>query len=100
MTGNSQRRAAQERVATYHEAELAALVQRLAADIDRFRQGDVDAFGVDRVVFHYGRAAKELWKFCNSGDVELARTSSMTDLRSTGGSGAGRGVDDQPSCPP
>lgn len=58
-------------MAAYHEAELAVLVQRVGTAIDRFRDGEVDAFDVDRVLFHYSRAAKELWKFCNLGDAEL-----------------------------
>lgn len=72
MAGTSSRRAAQETVASYHEAELAELVRRVGAEVDRFRAGEVDAFEVDQVIFQYGRAAKELWKFCNFGDVEFA----------------------------
>lgn len=63
--------AAREAVAAYHESELAALVQRVGAAIDRLRDGELDALGVDRVLFQYSRAAKELWKFCNLGDPEL-----------------------------
>jgi len=40
--------------------------------IDRFRGGQLNAFDADQVLFHYSRAAKELWKFCNLGDTELA----------------------------
>jgi hypothetical protein len=58
-------------VAAYHESQLAALLQRVGAAIDSFRDGETDAFGVDQVLFHYSRAAKELWKFCNLGDPEL-----------------------------
>jgi hypothetical protein len=58
-------------VAAYHESQLVALVERVGAEIDRFRGGEVDAFGVDLVLFQYSRAAKELWKFCNLGDPEL-----------------------------
>lgn len=47
------------------------LQQHVAESIDRFRCGELDAFDVDEVVFQYSRAAKELWKFCNIGDVEL-----------------------------
>ena len=32
---------------------------------------ELDAFEVDQVIFHYSRAAKELWKFCNLGNVEI-----------------------------
>jgi hypothetical protein len=58
-------------VAAYHESQLAALVERVGAAIDRFRDGELDGFGVDQVLFQYSRAAKELWKFCNLGDPEL-----------------------------
>ncbi len=34
--------------------------------------GEIDAFDVDDVIFQYSRASKELWKFCNMGDVEIA----------------------------
>ncbi len=61
-------------MAAYHEAELALLVQRVCTAVDRFRDGEFDAFDVDRVLFQYSRAAKELWKFCNVGDAELAAT--------------------------
>ena len=40
--------------------------------VDRYRSGELDAFDVDHVLFHYSRAAKELWKFCNSSPVEMA----------------------------
>jgi hypothetical protein len=68
----SDRQAAREAVATYHETQLAALVERVGSAIDRFRGGELDAFVVDQVLFQYSRAAKELWKFCNLGDTELA----------------------------
>ncbi|KRB73820.1 hypothetical protein ASE01_17530 [Nocardioides sp. Root190] len=77
MTGNSTRRAAQEKVMSYHEAQLEVLVRRVAAEVDRFRAGEVDAFDVDQVIFQYSRAAKELWKFCNLDDVEF--TASLVD---------------------
>lgn len=38
--------------------------------IDDFRSGDLDAFEVDRALYQYSRAAKELWKFCNLMDIE------------------------------
>ncbi len=71
MSSNSERRAARERVAAYHEARLAELVQRVGEAVDRFRAGEVDAFDADQVIFQYSRAAKELWKFCNLPDVEF-----------------------------
>lgn len=71
VTRKSERRQARETVAGYHEAQLAELVARVAEATDRFRNGELDAFDVDQVLLQYSRAAKELWKFCNTGDVEL-----------------------------
>jgi hypothetical protein len=71
MSSKSDRRAAQQAVARYHEARLAELVQRVGDAVDRFRAGELDAFDTDQAIFQYSRAAKELWKFCNLPDVEF-----------------------------
>ncbi|MFC8501773.1 hypothetical protein ACFUC1_05405 [Pedococcus sp. NPDC057267] len=71
MSGNSERQAAREVVAACHEARLVALVARVGEAIDRVRAGELDAFEADQVIFQYGRAAKELWKFCNLSDAEF-----------------------------
>ena len=71
MTAKSDRQAAREAVAAFHEAQLGGLVAHLGSAVDGFRSGQMDAFDVDQVLFHYARAAKELWKFCNLGDLEL-----------------------------
>ncbi|MEL4506071.1 hypothetical protein AAEX63_14700 [Luteococcus sp. H138] len=68
----AERRAAREAVATYHEQQLGALVAHVAEAIDGHRRGELDPFEVDQVIFHYSRAAKELWKFCNLGPVEIS----------------------------
>ena len=57
-------------VAAYHEAALGELVAHVAAAIDDFRSGGLDAFEVDRALLQYSRGAKELWKFCNTTDIE------------------------------
>jgi hypothetical protein len=75
MSSKSERRAAREKVAAYHEARLAELVQRVGEAVDRFRSGELDAFDANQIIFQYSRAAKELWKFCNLSDVEF--TASM-----------------------
>ncbi len=72
MSTKAERRAAREAVAAYHEAQLAALVEHVAAGVDRFRAGELAAYEVDEVIFQYSRAAKELWKFCNYTSVEIA----------------------------
>lgn len=72
MSAKSDRRAAREAVAAYHEEQLGELVRPVKLAIERFQEGEIDAFEVDEVIFQYSRAAKELWKFCNMGHVEIA----------------------------
>lgn len=76
----AERRAARERVAAYHEAQLAELVGHVAGAVDRYRAGEVDAYAVDDAVFQYSRAARELWKFCWAGSaVEVEFVSHTLD---------------------
>ncbi len=91
MSAKSDREAAREAVAAYHETQLAALVERVGSAIDRFRGGQLNAFDVDQVLFHYSRAAKELWKFCNLGDTELAANTCASGRRFIGGSAGPQG---------
>jgi hypothetical protein len=72
MPRSQERQQAREAVAAYHQANLAELLTHVADAMDRFRDGEVDAFEVDHVLFQYSRAAKELWKFCNLGNIEIA----------------------------
>jgi len=72
VSNKSERRAARSVVAEYHQAELDGLVARVGEAIDRYRAGDLDAFDVDQVLFQYSRAAKQLWKYCNSLQVGIA----------------------------
>ena len=73
-----ERQADRALVAAYHEARLGELVERVAAAVDRFRAGELDAFAVDEVIHQYHRAARELWKFCwlggSGAGVELHRS--------------------------
>jgi hypothetical protein len=72
VSSESERRAARSVVEDYHNAQLRDLVDRVGNAIDRYRAGELDAFEVDRALFQYSRAAKELWKFCNHLQVEVA----------------------------
>ena len=72
VSGKSERQAARSVVADYHHAQLGELVAHVGQAVDRYRAGELDPFEVDHVLFHYSRAAKELWKFCNSFPVEMA----------------------------
>jgi len=72
VSAKSDRQAASEAVVKYHENQLASLQEHVGAVLECFRNGELDAFEVDQVLFQYSRAAKELWKFCNFGDPEFA----------------------------
>jgi hypothetical protein len=58
------RRTARALIATYHEAELAGLLEHVAEAIEGYRRSELDAFDVDEVIHRYTKAARELWKFC------------------------------------
>ena len=64
MGTKAERRVARALVVTYHEAELANLLDHVAQALDRHRAGELDAFEVDDVIHRYKTAARELWKFC------------------------------------
>ena len=64
MATQAERRAARERVSTYHESQLAELLGHVGVEIDRYRAGEIDAYATDETIHHYHRAAAELWKFC------------------------------------
>ena len=64
MATQAERRAARERVSAYHQSQLAGLLGRVGAEIDRYRAGEIDAYAADETIHHYHRAAAELWKFC------------------------------------
>jgi len=65
----TERQAARALVAAYHKARLADLIEHVAEELDRYRDGEVDAYAVDETIHQYHRAAQELWKFCWSGGV-------------------------------
>jgi hypothetical protein len=51
-------------VSAYHQSQLAGLLSHVAAAIDRYRAGEIDADAADETIHHYHRAAANLWKFC------------------------------------
>ena len=59
-------------MAAYHEEQLGELVRHVRFALDGFQAGEFDAFEVDELIFQYSRAAKELWKFCNLGNIEIS----------------------------
>jgi hypothetical protein len=60
-------RVARALVATYHEAELAGLVEHVAEAIKRYRTGELEVHDVDEAIHRYHKASRELWKFCFRG---------------------------------
>jgi hypothetical protein len=102
VSQKSDRRQTREAEAAYHEAELAELLAHVAEAIDRFRSGELEALDVDEVLFQYSRAAKELWKFCNIGDLQVTAVSCMTSRPIDCGNAAHQDAHDVPptKCPP
>ena len=64
MGTKAERRSARALVASYHEAQLAGLLEHVAGALERYRAGELDAYEVDELIHHYKTAARELWKFC------------------------------------
>jgi hypothetical protein len=62
VSTRAERRAARERVSAFHQSQLAELLSHVAAAIDRYRAGEIDAYAADETIHH--RAAGNLWKFC------------------------------------
>jgi hypothetical protein len=53
VSSKSERRAARDAVAAYHEASLGELIEHVAQTIERFRAGELDAFAADHALFQY-----------------------------------------------
>jgi len=83
----AERRAARERVAAYHKAQLAELVEYITAAVDGYRAGEIDAYAVDETIHHYHQAARELWKFCRSdgGGTHIEIIAHLLDRMATDG---------------
>ncbi len=62
----AKRRAAPELIATYHQTQLRALLDRVRAGLAEFDAGDIDEFDLDGLIHQNKRSAAELWKFCGS----------------------------------
>jgi hypothetical protein len=69
----TRRRAARKVIATYHEEQLLALLERVRDGFARLDAGEIDAFDLDDLIHRYKRSARELWKFCGSSGSEWER---------------------------
>jgi hypothetical protein len=72
----ARRRAAREVIAAYHDEQLRTLLERVRDGFARLDAGEMDAFGLDDLIHHYKRSARELWKFCGSSGSEWERAAS------------------------
>jgi hypothetical protein len=77
-------------VATYHQAELAGLVEYVAEAIERYRAGEIDVHDVDELIHRYHKATQELWKFCFSGGSGTGAESVTATLEYLTAEGSGR----------
>ncbi len=66
--------AARDRVASYHERELAALIERLRSGLESLDAGEIDVFEFDDLVHRYKRSAHKLWSFCVGGGNHIRHT--------------------------
>lgn len=79
------RRAARELIATYHQQQLRALLERVRDGFAQLDAGEINEFELDDLIHRYKRAAAELWKFCGStGGQWLQAASALTYLREQG----------------
>jgi hypothetical protein len=83
----AERRAANKRVAVYHESRLGELIEYVTAAIDRYPAGEIDAYTVDETIHHCHRAARELWKFCwsSGGGTHIEIIAHVLDRMATDG---------------
>jgi hypothetical protein len=58
-------------VFAYHREQLGKLQEHVREAFVRLDNGEIDSFELDRVIHHYSRAAKELWKFCGMGESRI-----------------------------
>jgi hypothetical protein len=76
---------ARARVAAYHEAELAALIERLRLGLQRLDAGEIDVFEFDDLVHRYKRSAQKLWSFCTGGGSDIRRAARALELAESEG---------------
>ena len=74
---------ARNRVAAYHEQELAALINRLRSGLQQLDAGEIDVFELDDLVHHYKRSAQKLWSFCTGGGSDIRWAARMLELAET-----------------
>ncbi len=64
---------ARERVARYHEQELAKLIGHVRTALAALDAGEIDVFEFDEIAHQYKKAAQKLWSFCSGGASDIKR---------------------------
>jgi hypothetical protein len=75
----AERRAARDRIVSYHEQELMLLLERVRAGFARLDAGEIDAFDLDDLIHRYKRSTRELWKFCGQTSSDRVRAARMLE---------------------
>jgi hypothetical protein len=79
------RRAARATVSTYHEGELARLIEHVRDGLAHYDSGGIDAFELDEIIHHYKRATQKLWTFCTGSGARVHSTATTIEwLRDQG----------------
>lgn len=91
VSAKSERQAARETVAAYHETQLAVLVERVGAAVDHFRGGQLSAFDVDQVHFSTPGRRRSSGSSATSAMSNSPRPWCATHTLSTGGSAERQG---------
>ena len=81
----AQRRADRELVGTYHDEQLAKLLEHVRDGFARWDAGEIDAFELDEVIHHYKRAAQKLWSTCVGGGAHTERLARLLEREATEG---------------
>jgi hypothetical protein len=85
LAERSRRQASREAIAAYHEEQLLALLEHVREGLRQLDAGEIDAFELDDVIFHYKRAAAELWKFCGYHSSHFEQAASALAYRREAG---------------
>ena len=67
----TERKAAREMIAAYHDEQLRRLLEHVRDGFAQLDAGAIDAFGLDDLIHRYKRAAKDLWLFCGATDGQV-----------------------------
>lgn len=81
----TQRRAARQLIAAYHEDQLRLLLDHVREGFADLDAGKIDVFELDELIHRYKRSAAKLWTFCgSSGGQWLQAAKNLAYFREAG----------------